>query len=306
MIRFGLGFGFIIILVQCKSQKPNMGNTAEGDLPGGKITFMSTRDGNFELYTMDATGNNPANLTRSDKTDYWASYSPAGSIIYFYSKRDGNDEIYSMEANGNTQRNVSTNPANDRLPELSPDGMSIVFLSDRDHQEGELYIMKTDGSGIRRLTTNTVSEDVARWTPDGQRIVFSKDAGNPSGTEGESNFEIFSISTDGTDEKRLTNFPGFCAAPVYSPDGKQIAFYGRGQEGNLDIYKMKANGSGLKNITQDSTEDYSPAWSPDGKWLAWTSGDSKNYDIWIIHLKSQKRIRLTSHPKRDETPVWTK
>jgi len=303
-----LGIGFLVSLTHCTTSNTTAGNMEHDHLPEGKITFMSTRDGNFELYTMDASGNNLSNLTGNSFTDYWASYTPTGSSIFFYSKRDGNDEIYSMDANGNNQRNISRYPANDRLPELSPDGKTIVFLSDRDTEEGEIYTMNVDGSGISRLTTNAVSEDVARWSPDGKKIIYSMEDLHPTDNDVdvETNFELFSLSADGSDEKRLTQFPGFCAAPVFSPDGKHIAFYGRGKEGYLDIYTMKANGSGLKNITSDTLEDYSPAWSPDGRWIAYTSGDISNYDIWIIHLQSGKRSRLTSHIKRDETPVWTK
>ncbi len=305
MTRFCFGTCFFLLLSQGAAQNAPSGKSS-ADMPDGKITFFSTRDGNFELYIMDAAGNNPTNLTKSDKTDYWASYSPTGATVYFYSKRDGNDEIYSMDANGDNLRNISKHEAKDRMPEISPDGKTILFLSDRDSPEGDIYIMNADGTGVRRLTTNSVDEDVARWTPDGKRIIYSMDAGHTGSEESESNFEIFTVNADGTDEKKITDFPGFCTAPMFSPDGKRIAFYGRSKEGNLDIYTMKPDGSGIKNITQDTTEDYSPAWSPDGLWIAWTSGDSKNYDIWIIELKSGKRIRLTSHPKRDETPVWTK
>ncbi|MBK7969819.1 MAG: PD40 domain-containing protein [Bacteroidetes bacterium] len=47
-----------------------------------------------------------------------------------------------------------------------------------------------------------------------------------------------------------------------------------------------------------------PDWSPDGEWIAYTSGTSAQYDVWIIHTSTKKKFRLTTEPKRNETPVW--
>ncbi|MBK6642745.1 MAG: PD40 domain-containing protein [Bacteroidetes bacterium] len=51
---------------------------------------------------------------------------------------------------------------------------------------------------------------------------------------------------------------------------------------------MNADGSNIENLTMDAAEDYSPDWSPDGEWIAYTSGTSAQYDVWIIHT-SKKR-----------------
>jgi TolB protein len=58
------------------------------------------------------------------------------------------------------------------------------------------------------------------------------------------------------------------------------------------------------NLTNDILEDYSPSCSPDGKWIAYSSGTSKQYDVWVINLATKNKIRLTTEPKRNETPVW--
>lgn len=294
-----------LLPLQLFSQEPSAKRN-KADEPSGNITFMTTRDGPFELYTMNAKGEMVTNLSNNKTADYWASYPSDAKVVYFYSKRDGNEEVYRMDHDGANQVNISSHPANDRFPSVSPDGKKIVFMSDRDDLQGEMYLMSADGHGVRRLTFNAVGEDAARWSPDGKYILFGKDARNPldSTSKDPEDFEIFRILVDGTNETRLTHMPGFCAGPAISPDGKRIAFYGRTENGFLDIYTMNVNGSGLKNITMDSTENYSPHWSPDGKWIAYTAGDMKNYDIWILNPKTKEKRRLTSHPKRDETPVW--
>jgi pimeloyl-ACP methyl ester carboxylesterase len=91
---------------------------------------------------------------------------------------------------------------------------------------------------------------------------------------------------------------------IYSMSLHCIAFHGKTSNGNYDIFLMNTDGSNLTNLTGDEMENYSPSWSPDGKWIAYTGGNSNNYDVWIIHLVSHIKYRLTSHPKRDESPIW--
>jgi TolB protein len=80
-------------------------------LPGvnGKIAFSSTRDGNFQIYVMNADGTGQTQLTNLPD-NYGPAWSPDGARIAFGSTRDRNDEIYVMNADGSEQVNVSQNP----------------------------------------------------------------------------------------------------------------------------------------------------------------------------------------------------
>ena len=86
----------------------------------GKIAFTSTRDGNYEVYVMNADGSGQANLTNNAAVDYEPSWSPDGTQIAFISDRDGNGEVYVMNADGSGQANLTNNAANDWYPELVP------------------------------------------------------------------------------------------------------------------------------------------------------------------------------------------
>ncbi len=275
------------------------------EIPNGNISFMSTRDGNFEVYSMDLNGENVKNLTCNKATDYAFSYTPDGRLV-FYSNRDGNDEVYIMDRDGKKQTNLTNNPAADRITSVSPDGTQIAFTSYRDGNKAEIYLMNLDGTNVRRLTNNEQFEDAPSWSPDGKCIIFARDLKPSTDTSSNtpSDGEIFSIDINGTNEKRLTNKPGFDGGPQYSPDGKKIAFYGPTLDKNYEIFIMNADGTNVENITNDPMEDYSPSWSPDGKWIAYTKGNSKNYDVWIINLETRIKTRLTSQPRRDESPFW--
>ncbi|MBK8494622.1 MAG: PD40 domain-containing protein [Chitinophagaceae bacterium] len=139
--------------------------------PAGNLTFMSTRDGNFEMYSMDATGENLKNLSCNKATDYAFSYAKDGRLA-FYSNRDGNNEIYIMDSAGKKQTNITNHPSGDRVPYFSPDGKQVLFISDRDHKSGEIYIMDADGNNVKRLTSNEYFEDAAGWSNDGKKYIF--------------------------------------------------------------------------------------------------------------------------------------
>ena len=77
---------------------------AEGDR---RITFISDRDGNAEIYVMNADGSGQTNLTDNAGEDWVPAWSPDGGRIAFQSDRDGNAEIYVMNADGSGQTNLT-------------------------------------------------------------------------------------------------------------------------------------------------------------------------------------------------------
>ncbi|MBK8520470.1 MAG: hypothetical protein WAT20_04165 [Ferruginibacter sp.] len=275
--------------------------------PTGNIIFMSTRDGNFEIYSMDIKGENLKNLSCNKAMDYAFSYTPDKRLV-FYTNRDGNDDIYVMEADGKKVTNLTNHPAADRIPCVSPDGKQVLFLSDREDKNGKIYSMDIDGTHLKKLTNNSYFEDAPTWSYDGKKIVFSRELRDLKDTSRNEavNGEIFIMDADGKNEMQLTDRPGFDGGAQISPDGKRIVFYGKSEKAKYDIFLMDIDGKNLMNLTEDDMEDYSPSWSPDGKWVACTRGDSKNYDVWLINLETKIKTRLTTQPKRDESPFWQK
>ena len=95
---------------------------------GRTIVFVSWRDGNGEVYAMDADGSGPRNLTQHPAKDVRPAWSPDGRKIAFVSRRDGNSEVYVMNADGSGKRNLTRSRASEDYPTWSPDGRRIAFL----------------------------------------------------------------------------------------------------------------------------------------------------------------------------------
>jgi Tol biopolymer transport system component len=259
-----------------------------------QIAFTSGRDGNWEIYVMNADGSSQTNLTNNPALDSGAAWSPDGSRIAFYSDRDGNYEIYVMNADGSGQTRLTNNPAVDNIPAWSPDGSKIAFYSGRDGN-WEIYVMNADGSGQTNLTNNPAGDYWAAWSPDGSKIAFT--------SLRDGNWEIYVMNADGTGQINLTNNPASDDTPAWSSDGSKIAFTSY-RDGNGEIYVMNADGTGQTNLTNNPALDLRPDWSLDGSKIAFDSDRDGNEEIYVMNADGTGQINLTNNPAFDFSPDW--
>src|SRR3989304_8943053 len=109
-----------------------------------RLIFSSNRDGNWEIYMMNADGSNPVNLTHHPADDRGPRWSPDGERIAFVSNRDGNEEIYVMNIDGNELKSLNHNPEADEQPFWSPEGRRLVFVS-RQGLQRDIFVINTNG-----------------------------------------------------------------------------------------------------------------------------------------------------------------
>ena len=229
---------------------------AKATVPGenGKIAFVSDRDGNNEIYAMNADGTQQTNLTKNPAQEFTPTWSPDGTRLAFARNRSGNSEIYVVNANGSGLTNLSKGVANGyRSFDWSPDATALAFESYRSGTS-EIYVANADGSGLRNISEGLGHSDSFDWSPDGTKGAFV------SYQNGDS--EIYVVNADGSGLTNLTNNSASEGGPLWSPDGTRIAFR-RGYE----LYVMNADGSGQKELVGPYSSGYS--WSPDGTKIAY-------------------------------------
>ena len=139
--------------------------TAGAAFPGanGKIAFTSVRDGNPEVYSMNADGSGQTRLTNSPLFDGDPAFSPDGTRIAFVSGRDGGG-IHVMNADGSGPVRLTNDLEGGSQPAFSPDGTKIAFVG---IQTGfDIFTMDADRSGLARLTDDPAKD----LDPDGQPV----------------------------------------------------------------------------------------------------------------------------------------
>ncbi len=264
----------------------------------GRIAFTSSRDGNAEIYVMDANGRNQERLTNHPATDELPDWSPDGTKIAFVSHRDGNrSQIHIMDADGENVIRLTDLRVGIRRPEWSPDGKKIAFSVEG--RDWHIVVMDADGNNRVRLEGQAADPS---WSPDGGQIAFvsARDGGS----------EIYVIGVDGQRRKRLTRDLAPKGDPSFSPDGRRIAYVaaerlGLNQLGLGQIYVVGARGGKRERLTHNEENNWGPAWSPDGQMIAYYVIVDGTFHTTIHLMTADGRyIRQLSHGRnaRDFAP----
>ena len=265
-----------------------------------KIVFESNRNGSWDIYAMNADGNNLVQLTDDPADDRDPAGSPDGRRISFTSMRHGPSDLYVMDSDGSNVVRLTNSNFLEHGPFWSPDGTKIAFTSFR-VDNWEIYTIDTNGNNLVRLTRHQMSESSPSWSPDGRKIAFHS---NPDGIFG--SHHIFVMKADGTGVRNLTRNKGIsnCRNPSWSPDGSRIAF--NAWRGSVDIYVMTANGKILTRLTEWKGNNSSPSYSPDGARIAFVSDRGGGWDIYVMDSDGRRTSRLTRTPRGTESrrPGW--
>lgn len=137
---------------------------------GKKIVFVSSSDGNQDLYLCDPNGANRVRLTQDTAIDTHPVWSADGKQVVFATSRWGDMEIAAVNVDGTNLRRLTNSRGVDDYPACSPDSRHIAFTSHRDGNF-EVYVMATDGSGQVNVTRHSEIDNFPAWTPDG-RLSF--------------------------------------------------------------------------------------------------------------------------------------
>lgn len=278
--------------------------------PGASlVAFESYRDGNGEIYLLDAQTGALTNLTRHPADDRAPSWSPDGNAIAFESRRDGNWDIYILHLADGSITRLTHNLAFDGAPVWNPEGTDIAFESYRDGNL-EIYTVAAVGGEPHRLTNDPDGDYGPAWSPDGLTLAFT------SWRDG--NKEIYLVPAGGGEAQNLTQNPADDEDPIWTMDGSALAFVSwrdvSAQTGNrnAEIYLLALADRTLVRLTENPWPDLDPAWDAEGH-LVWTAYDPglpfETYDPYRpgdYHLRrasSGKLQRLTDTNWDDRHPA---
>jgi uncharacterized protein (DUF885 family)/Tol biopolymer transport system component len=270
----------------------------------GWIAFSSYREGESQIYVMDADGSSVTRVSRTGLRETRPAWSPDGQRIAFVRRMgNSNHEIFVMDADGSNQIRLTNRPDTvESEPAWSPDGRQIAFISNERPSPNtvmgrfHIWIGSLDGSEPRLLTDIGGSNSSPDWAPNGRRLAFDSTR--------DGNCEIYTVDIDGSNLINLSNHPKHDTSPAWSPDGQKIAFVSE-RDGNQEIYVMDADGSNQVRLTFSTDHDKAPAWSPDGQYLLFYAEQGKmNVEIYRMRADGSERVRLTSHPDFDGFPTW--
>ncbi len=140
---------------------------------GAGIACTLSKDGNAEIYRLDARGGSPLRLTTNRGIDTSPCWSPTGREIAFTSDRTGSPQVHVMDADGGNVRRLTYDVNYTDSPAWSPKGDRIAFVS-RTDSGFDLWFCHPDGTGATLVVTGGSNEN-PQWSPDGRHLVFSSD-----------------------------------------------------------------------------------------------------------------------------------
>jgi TolB protein len=257
------------------------------DLKGHQFLVTSVRTGDTEIFLVDPTTGDAANLTCSPKSeDRYPCWSPDGRRFAFTSDRDGTFNLYVADVDGKNIR---------RLTELRPPAVAYMpsWVGDRivfglHDARAEIACVKPDGGEVRILGSG--HDPVL--SPDGRRIAFTGEA--PGGVT------VFVMDADGSRRRQIVKEANAWGAvfPDWSPDGKNLVYAFKVGD-DLELFTVAADGEAVpRQLTRLGGVSTPAAWSPDGTWISFRHTDE-------AYWRDPERMkRVYGERPGDKRPVW--
>jgi tricorn protease len=272
---------------------------------GGKIWFLSDREGVVSLFSYDPQSKKVQRAVENKTLDFKSASAADDAIVveqlgalHLYDLKSGKLNPLKITVSGDVAEVRSRfERIGPRLTNasVSPTGMRAAFEG-----RGEIVTVPAEKGDVRNLTnTAGVMERDPAWSPDGRSIAYFSDAAGE--------YDLHIAAQDGRGEAkriRIEEKPTFYLRPVWSPDSKKIAF----TDVHLNYWVVDVESGKSTKIDKDRVlggRSSVPSWSPDSKWLAY-SKTLRNYlgAIFVHQLADGKSTQVTDGMSDARSPVW--
>jgi Tol biopolymer transport system component len=239
--------------------------------PDGRWIAFQKGDGvRDDLFVVAASGGEPRRLTNDRSTIAGLAWLPSGDAIVFASSRETTVpylpslRLWNVKLDGGAPRAVSVVGASYEHPDVHATG--LVSVAQRQIRF-DIFRIPFDGAAAanvaqaRPLTHQTGQVLTPTSAPDGDEVAFLADHG------GRANLWVMSTRSGELRQITFEDDPGAAVgAPVWSPDGRSIAFVSSKGNGGFEfgVWAVNPDGSNLRNMAKTGL---GMAWSEDGQWL---------------------------------------
>jgi len=256
-----------------------------------KIAFVANLKGNWDIFMADGDGRNVVQLTDTSHDENEPRWSADRKRIV-YSASNGKLYVIDVKTKEYHQVPIEDNGGKMTGPSFSPDGKKIVYVHFKPDKadDTELAIFDLDRNTNRKFMDQYGPLFFPSWSPDDKYIIYT--VGHCSMDCGRIIQELWLAGTKGNYARQVLMTNSHCMQPIWSSDGKKIAF-ASDKSGNYDIWSLSLENWGLTQLTNDPHLDTSPAWSPDGRRIAFVSARNGKTMIWIMDLETGKLKMLS-------------
>lgn len=277
-------------------------------MANGKIAFTTSRDGNQEIYLMNADGSGQTRLTNNRTPDDFPIFSPDGTMIAFRSQDEkGRWWIKRMKVDGSDVTEITPLAAEPPMSpwheefsmSWSPDGRKIAF-----QEAGDIFTVDIDGSNRTNLTRHPAIDLEPTWSRDGSRIFFVSSR--------VFYLTLHSMKADGSDVQELPTADEFWdMAPDAARAADKLVFVVRSEMTVPAIYTANVDGTNRQVVERCtdrmcSAHRNQPKWSPDGTKIVFHEWEyfSNDTQIFVKALDGTERVQLTRPPGVSYQPSW--
>jgi Tol biopolymer transport system component len=290
-----------------------LGSSAQAAFPGknGRIAFERWSGRRSYVWTMEADGSSQKRLLPRQGRD--PAWSPDGTRVASWADAS---IITVVDADGSDVRTLTYGQNRDITnPRWSPNGRQLVFngfafdVDDGSHDAFRIMIANSDDGRItfvapvpfphKRMSSPT-------WSPRADRIAFVVGEFHDS-------TEVFTMTPEGEDLRRLTDNGADEVDLDWSPDGSRLVYVRTRRHSyshnriESDIAVMGKNGHDVSILTHTKRNEGSAAFSPNGKRIVFDRccyGESRTSEIFVMRTDGTHVVRLTHNEVYDSAPDW--